>query len=389
MSKPKSTDRGNINLFFKKIILLVIIFLATIVEANSGLDDWYKEAAESSFSGFVFVAKGQTILFEKGIGLASKKDGRQFTTETVIDILSLTKQFTAAAILKLEEHGDLSVHDTLDNFFEDVPSDKKKITLHHLLTHTSGLGEYYKSDYSETHRDELERYALNSPLRSMPGKEYHYSNVAYSLLGVVIEKVSGQSYEEFLHKELFVPAGMLQTGYRIPKWDQKKIAIGYRSQSVSFNDRLTAKLGYLFDSLDEWGTPLDQNWAEDGPWWSLRANGGLLSTIKDLHKWYLVLEANHVLSENSKTKFYSPYVERNNQGNSHYGYGWIISKDVQGNRKISHDGANPYFFSRFTNFIDDGVVLLVVSNDWRSVEQGILSKLVNALKEEKIITWSE
>lgn len=389
MSKPKSTARGKLNLLLNKFLPLFTFFFAITVEANSELDVWKKEAMESGFSGFVLVAKGQTILFEKGIGLANKKDEYQFTAETVVDILSLTKQFTAAAILKLEERGDLSVHDTLDRFFKDIPSDKKKITLHHLLTHSSGLGEYYKSDYSEVSRDQLERYALNSQLHSVPGEEYRYSNLAFSLLGVVIEKVSGQTYEEFLQEEFFTPIGMTQTGYRIPQWSRMNLVVGYRSHSVLLHHRLLAKLGFLFDSLDEWGTPLDQSWAEDGPWWSLRANGGLLSTIQDLHKWYLALEADHMLSDNSKAKLYSPYIQIHKEGKDYYGYGWIVSKNHQGNRKISHDGANAYFFSRFTNFIDDGVVVLVVSNDWRSVEEGILSKLVFALKKENIITWSE
>jgi len=389
LSKSQSTSREKLNFLLCKLIPLFIFLFTATADAESGLDLWHKEAVASGFSGFVLVAKGQEILFEKSIGLANKKDRYQFTTETVIDTLSLTKQFTAAAILKLEEHGVLSVHDTLDRFYKNIPDDKKKITLHHLLTHTSGIGEYYKSDYSEVSRDQLEQYVLHSQLRSIPGEEYHYSNIAYSLLGIVIEKASGQTYEEFLHQHIFIPAGMTKTGYRIPDWSLTEVAVGYRSQSGLFNQRLLARLGYIFGSIDKWGTPLDQNWAEDGPWWSLRANGGLLSTIKDLHRWHLALETDHVLSKNSKKKLYSSFIEMNKEGTRHYGYGWIISNDHQGNRRISHDGANPYFFSRFTNFIDDGVVLLVVSNDWRSVEKGLLSRLAYVLKEENVITWSE
>lgn len=133
MSKSTPSDRRKLDLFLRQSIsLFIFIFSATVI-ADSGLDDWHKKAAESGFSGFVLVAKGRTVLFEKGIGLANKKDGSQFTTETVVDILSLTKQFTAAAILKLEERGDLSVNDTLDRFFENIPNDKKKITLHHYI----------------------------------------------------------------------------------------------------------------------------------------------------------------------------------------------------------------------------------------------------------------
>lgn len=133
------------------------------------METWSNARASSDFSGIVLIIKDNKILFDKGFGLADKENHKPFTADTVIDVLSLTKQFTAAAILKLEEQGELSVDDTLDRFFDQLPEDKKNITLHHLLTHTSGLKENYKWDYRIVTRDELEKNVLNSQLRSKPG----------------------------------------------------------------------------------------------------------------------------------------------------------------------------------------------------------------------------
>lgn len=284
-------------------------FPAASVETESPVTAWSQAKALSDFSGAVLIIRGDEVLFEQGFGLADTENKQLFTADTVVDILSLTKQFTAAAILKLEEQGALSVNDTLDRFFDNVPEAKRAITLHHLLTHTSGLKANYKYDYRKVTRDELEKNILNSWLRSQPGEEYFYSNAGYSLLGIIIEKVSGKAYEEFLHEHFFVPAGMTQTGYRLPEWKTDNFAIGYRSRAITARGWL-ARVAHRLGKRDRWGSPLDQYWAEDGPWWNLRANGGLLSTLNDLHRWHLALEDNLVLSEASKRKLYSPHVKR-------------------------------------------------------------------------------
>jgi len=357
------------------------VFSSAANEPQLPMEAWSKARASSDFSGSILIVKGDEIVFERGYCLADKENNQPFTADTVIDVLSLTKQFTAAAILKLEEQGALSVNDTLDQFFDNVPKDKKHITLHQLLTHTSGLKGNYKWDYREVTRDELEENVLNSRLRSKPGEQYYYSNVGYSLLGIIIEKVSEKGYEEFLHEQFFKPAGMTQTGYRIPEWESNDLAVGYRSRAITFGGWL-ARAAKLLGADDRWGTPLDQYWAEDGPWWNLRANGGLLSTLNDLYRWHLALKNNLVLSEEAKRKLHTP--PHINSGNKYHGYGWIIEKTDAGISAVYHTGGNPYFFSLFHHDIKNDLLLLFATNDWNSVDNGQFYGLHEAMMAEYV-----
>lgn len=341
---------------------------------------WLNHQASTNFSGVILVARHKDILYEQGLGFADRENQLLFTTDTVIDVLSLTKQFTAAAILKLEEQGVLSVNDTLDRFFSEVPADKKAITLHQLLTHTSGLKANHKWDYRKVTRDELEKSALNSRLVSAPGEKYHYSNLGYSLLGIIIENASGQGYEQFLHQHLFIPAGMTQTGYRIPDWTDKHLAVGYRSRSITIRGWFS-RIARWLGAGDRWGTPLDQYWAEDGPWWNLRANGGMLSTLNDLYLWHLALESQRVLSEASLEKLYAPHVKKEPESDTHYAYGWNILEN-QEHDEIYHTGGNPYFFSLFYRSSKHDFLLLYATNDPEPALSGEVNELILTLEQE-------
>lgn len=369
-------------------VLLVYIITAILPtksfalnELESPMEAWRKSKMTTDFSASVLISKDNDVVFEQGFGLSDKENKVNFTKYTVIDILSLTKQFTATAILKLEEQNKLSVNDTIDKFFDNVPEDKKDISLHHLLTHTSGLKANYKYDYRTVTRDEMEKEALTSWLRSEPGEEYRYSNIGYSLLGIIIEKVSNKKYENYLHENLFTPAGMNKTGYRIPDWREDTLAVGYRSRATTFRGYL-ARLAHWFGQNDRWGTPLDHNWADDGPWWNLRANGGLLSTLNDLHKWHVALEANIILSEKQKNKLYGSYVKDNPDGDTYYGYGWHINGGDEGVREIFHSGGNPYFFSFSYQSVEHGLLLLFFTNDWAVVHSGEFNRLIGAMLSE-------
>jgi CubicO group peptidase (beta-lactamase class C family) len=296
------------------------------------------------FSGAFLVARGRDVILHEGYGLADRENRTPYAAGTVFDIGSITKQFTAAGILKLEEEGRLRVSDPISRFFTGVPGDKQAITIHHLLTHSAGLIGDFGNDYEVMPRDSLVGLALASPLQSVPGTLYAYSNAGYSLLGAIIEIASGTEYERYLHERLFVPAGMRQTGYTLADWTDAGLAVGYRGAS-------------------RWGTPLDQLWAEDGPWWNLRANGGMLSTLGDLFSWHLALKEDAVLSAESKAKLFAPHVPTNAEGSRHYGYGWTVSRTARDTRLVAHNGGNPYFFADFNRFVDEDVVILMASNE--------------------------
>ena len=154
--------------------------------------------------------------------MADRAAGVSAGCDTVYDIGSLTKQFTAAAVVKLEMLGRLDVHQPISDWLGPVPADKAGITVQQLHTHTAGLVDALGDDYQPlTHRQLVTR-ALASPLRAAPGTSYHYSNVGYSLLAVIIERASGTSYERFLARHLFRPAHMTQTGW-------SRAPVGYTS----------------------------------------------------------------------------------------------------------------------------------------------------------------
>jgi CubicO group peptidase (beta-lactamase class C family) len=172
------------------------------------VDEFMSRLEAWGFSGAVIVAKDGQIVMSKGYGLANREQKIPFTPETVSSIGSITKQFTAAAILKLEMQGKLKVGDPIGKYLPGVPPDKADITIHHLLTHTAGVrADFGGRDSDPIARDDLVKLVLASPLRFKPGVRYEYSNEGYSLAGAIVERVSGASYEAFLSEHLFKPAG--------------------------------------------------------------------------------------------------------------------------------------------------------------------------------------
>ena len=345
--------------------LVVVLVMARrsntqeIVRGDIGgkLDEHMKMLASGGFSGVVLFTRSGETLLSKGYGEANQAKRLPYSVNTVFDIGSLTKQFTGAAILKLETQGKLRVTDRLKQYLAGAPPDKADITLHHLLTHSAGFAPGLGDDYEAINRDEYTKLALSSKLRFTPGERFSYSNAGYSLLGIIIELVTGQPYEHYLHDQLFKPAGMSKTGYRIPKWNPNELATGYSKDGSA------------------WGTPLDKLWAADGPYWHLRANGGILSTVGDMYKWHLALAGEQVLSRTAKEKYFAPHIAMQPQGKSFYGYGWAIEKSPIGANVIAHNGSNGIFYATFFHDVDEKMVLIMASNKASHSVRGEIDKL--------------
>jgi CubicO group peptidase (beta-lactamase class C family) len=329
-------------LFFRFISLFLLVLtvspaMADGVEIMEGelakkLDTYLTRITPFGFSGALLAVKDGKVILNKGYGMAIRSDNLANTSETVFSTGSITKQFTAAGIMKLEMMGKLKTEDLIAKYFDNVPEDKKAITLHNLLTHTSGVADALGPDFVIAPRDETTRKTLDAPLRFKPGEQFGYSNAGYSMLAAVIEKVSGQSYEEFMNKNIFVPLGMKFTGYRIPEWDKKVVAHWY----VGERDN---------------GTPLEKNY----PQWHLLGNGGILSTTEDMYKWHLALLDNKVLSAEVKKKMFTPFLNE-------YGYGWDIINREMGTL-IQHDGGSTLGSSaEMRRYIDAKVVTMLFCN---------------------------
>lgn len=304
--------------------------------------DAYLEAAD--FSGAVVaVADGETVL-RKGYGFADRARRVPNTPGTAIQIGSVTKPFTATLVLALRDRGLLDVTDQLSDHLGGVPADKAGITLHHLLTHTAGLPGAVGDDDEAVGREAYLERAFATPLNRPPGAGYEYSNVGYALLAAVVETVTGRSYDAAL-QDLLRGAGIERTGYRLPA--SVPVARGY-------------------DGARDLGLPTQRPWAEDGPYWNLRGNGGLLSTADDLLRFHEALEAGALLSDESRRLSVTRHTDEGEGSGSHYGYGWALFP-APGGLLVTHNGGDAGSSADLLRFVDDGVVLAVLSNS-RDVE---------------------
>jgi CubicO group peptidase (beta-lactamase class C family) len=294
------------------------------------------------FAGAVLVARGDDPLLAEGFGLADREHGVRWTPGTISDIGSITKQFTAAAILKLEEDKRLSVDDPITRYFDGVPADKSGITLHQLLSHSSGLSDPDVGDFEAVPLADYLKQVFARPLLFAPGKGYSYANANFSLLGAIIEKLSGSSYEAFLRERLFLPAGMYETGYLLPAWGDGRLAQGYEAEG------------------GRWGTFYERSFAADGPHWALRANGGIHMTAYDMLRWARALLSGRALGPESMKKLWTPYVSEG--GGTFYAYGWSIAKAPDGAKIVTHNGGNGIYFADLAIVPDTGLVVFLMTN---------------------------
>jgi CubicO group peptidase (beta-lactamase class C family) len=282
-------------------------------------------------------------VWSNGYGLADRERQEKFTSETISGTGSITKQFTGAAILKLEMMGKLSVDDLMSDYFDNVPADKSEMTLHHLLTHSAGFPGAIGDDYESISAEEFMDLAMKTPLLFSPGEKFEYSNVGYTILAILVEKLADKSYEQFLRDELFEPAGMWSTGYVLPQWTGKKMAVGYRKDK-------------------KWGTLYEKNWGKEGPYWHLKGNGGILSTPADMLRWHEALMSDEILSVDAKKKYYAKHMAEGPDAQSFYGYGWAIFPTSRGTNLITHNGGNGIFLADFLRYTAEDVVIYYTTN---------------------------
>ena len=293
----------------------------------------------------VLVMKDRQVLLRKGYGLADLEQAIPIEPDMVFRIGSVTKQFTAAAILLLEQEGKLSVEDDLRKHlpdYPDLPQGGRTITIAHLLTHTSGIRSYTDmQDFGKKMRDDMsvdEVIALfrDEPLGFEPGEKYAYNNSGYVLLGAIIEKASGKTYEAYLREKIFEPLGMSQTYYGSASRIIPRRAQGYDGVNAEFGNA-----EYLSMTI---------------PY----AAGSLLSTVDDLAKWDRALSGTGLLSQASLDKWWKPFSLANGES-IHYGYGWSIST-YEGRPVVGHGGGINGFTCYLLRMPEDRVFVTVLTN---------------------------
>ena len=327
-----------------------------------------------SFGGSILVAHKDEIILSRGYGMANIEHQIPNTPQTKFRLGSITKQFTATAILQLQEQGLLDVNKSVATYLPKYPNGKR-ITVHNLLNHTAGIPNYTglpiftKNKRLETSLDDLIAWFKNKPLkfrnlnpneeitakkyllvqiqnlvdnllrRKPPGDNFNYSNSGYVVLTKIIETLSKQSYEDYLQQYIFQPLGMTNSGYDHSETILLNRASGY----------ISGREGYQNADFIDMSTP--------------SGAGGLYSTVEDLLKWSRSLDTEQVLNKSSKDAMFAPKVKMNLEPDkdSYYGYGWEIDTCCN-KQRISHRGGIDGFATAIDRYPEEGVTIIVLSN---------------------------
>jgi len=285
------------------------------------------------------VIKNGRIILAKGYGFANVEHQVPVKPETIFQSGSVGKQFTAAAVMMLVEDGKISLEDKVTKYFADAPTAWQNITVRHLLTHTAGTTDYpkdfdFRRDYTE---DDLYKRAQAIPLAFQSGERWSYSNLGYVLLGILIHKVSGKFYGDFLQGRIFKPLGM-NTARIISEED----IVPNRSAGYSLIK----------------GELKNQEWV--APSVNTTADGALYLTVYDMAKWDAALYTEELLKKSSLQQMWTP-VKLNNGKTENYGFGWSLN-EVGSHRLIEHGGSWQGFKAHIARYVDEKLTVVVFAN---------------------------
>ena len=329
----------------KKLIILFSAIVLSKPTLNAQTDLAKAQKVDSIFTAFenkklfcgsVLIVKKGTILLSKGYGKANYSYDIPNTPETKFKLASVSKQFTATAIMILAEQGKLSTDDKLSKYINDYPNGDR-ITIHHLLTHTSGIVNFtslpvYDSIMTKPHTvEQLITYFKNKPLDFDPGSKYSYSNSGYVLLSYIVEKASGQPFADYMKQAIFDPLGMKNSGiFEGNTKVIKNLALGYSDSEVEMEN-----VPHIDMSIP-------------------RGAGAMYSTIIDMYLWDQALYTNKLLKKETLQKMFT--VEKGN-----YAYGWMHEK-YKGHDWIFHSGGIEGFVTNISRFPDDSLTVIILKN---------------------------
>jgi CubicO group peptidase (beta-lactamase class C family) len=319
--------------------------------------------ASKQFMGTVLVSQDGKLLLDKGYGFANLEWQISDLPETKFRLGSVTKQFTAASILLLEERGKLKTDDLVKKYMPDAPAAWDKITIFNLLTHTSGipnftsLPDYASTEAIPTTPEKLVARFRDKPLDFQPGEKWSYSNSGYVLLGYLLEKISGQSYKDFVQENIFKPLGMNDSGY-----DSNSAILLHRASGYSPGPNGLKNAGYIDMSI-----PFSA--------------GALYSTTHDLLLWEQGLFGGKILSAASLKKMTTPFKEN-------YACGLMV-RTVNGHPLIEHGGGIEGFNTELAYYPDDKLTVVVLGNQNSGAPEDIAGKLAAVVHGEKVVLQSE
>jgi len=322
---------------FRRFFLLFSILVVARAQDASRIDQIVQSyVSAKTFMGTVLVARASEVLLSKGYGMANLEWDIPNAPSTKFRLGSVTKQFTAASILLLEERGKLKVDDPVKKYMPDAPAAWDRVTITHLLTHTSGIPsftgfpDYSQTEPFETTPEKLVARFRDKPLEFAPGEKWNYSNSGYVLLGYLIEKISGQSYASFVKENIFAPLGMQDSGY-----DSNFEIIRHRAAGYSPSKDGPRNAGFIHMSI-----PFSA--------------GSLFSTTEDLLKWERGLFGGKVLSPRSLQKMTTPFLKD-------YAFGLSV-RTTDGHKVIDHGGGIEGFNTHLAYYPEDQTTIIVLGN---------------------------
>jgi CubicO group peptidase (beta-lactamase class C family) len=296
-------------------------------------------------------------VYARSLGMADLERSAAVTIATNFRLASLTKQFTAAAILRLAAHGALTLDTPIASFFERTPPFWRQISIHHLLTHTSGLIDYEELMQPDVATQLCDRDVLDLVQRversyAAPGAAFRYSNTGYCLLALIIERVAAQPFAAFLQEQVFTPAGMHFSAV----YQGEGSVIPRRAWGYSLQDGVFVRT--------------DQNQTS-----ATQGDGGVYSSIIDLERWDAALADDTLLPEAWRAAMFTPHVTA--PSGDHYGYGWFL-KNVRGERAACHTGETIGFRTAMVRLLDRRCTAIVLANRSEAEPLPIAQALVEA-----------
>jgi CubicO group peptidase (beta-lactamase class C family) len=332
-----ATVRGSVPLTFQRFVLFISIVAVSRAQDTARMDQIVQSyVSAKTFMGTVLVARGGEVLLSKGYGMANLEWEIPNSPSTKFRLGSVTKQFTAASILLLQERGKLKVEDPVKKYMPDAPAAWDKITIFHVLTHTSGIpsftgfADYKQTEPFETTPEKLVARFRDKPLEFAPGEKWNYSNSGYVLLGYLVEKISGQSYATFVQENIFTPLDMKDSGY-----DSNSKIIPHRASGYTPSKDGPVNAGFIHMSI-----PFSA--------------GSLYSTTEDLLKWERGLFGGKVLQAASLQKMTTPFKHD-------YAFGLGVHTTA-GHKVIEHNGGIEGFNTDLAYYPDDQLAVVVLGN---------------------------
>lgn len=315
------------------------------VTVHEQLERIMQEQSKQGFSGVVFIAKNDRVFFHRAYGLADRKTNAAMRQETIISSGSLSKQVTATAAVLLQAQGRLALSDRLSKYFEAVPKDKANITIKQLLSHSAGLHPWvFPDDFTPISQQHWLDMVFQRPLQHQPGAKYLYSNDGFTLVAIIIEKITGLGFKDYVRETLFKPNDMSQTGWfgeaklRVPS---VSVATGY------FNGKDDGAPG-------EWPAP---NWA-------LLGNGGIVWSASDMFRWHTFLHSS-ALTETNRALLFEPIIPLPGpvgDMKEHYALGWRVGTNKCDEPVIHHSGAGISHNVDYRYFPQQDLLIYVASN---------------------------